>query len=126
MFPSVIKFLDDVKYDIVMSPGKIEDYLEACRIVGNTAVLPTSYCSSRFLDRWNAVRDRIEHLDSLKEFKNAKIPKRVRNGKDTVVKDLVEDLIGSTDVSDEEQELTKNPIARVQYMKKALSDDNIL
>ena len=72
------------------------------------------------------VRDRIEHLDSLKEFKNAKIPKRVRNGKDTVVKDLVEDLIGSTDVSDEEQELTKNPIARVQYMKKALSDDNIL
>ena len=112
--------MDNVKYDITMSPGKIEDYLEACEIVGDNAVLPTSYCSSRFLDRYDAVRDRIEHIDSLKEYySKAKTPR-------SKVKNHVDSVEEATDETDDEEELTGNPTARVEFMKKALSDGNII
>ena len=156
VFMKVIKFLDNVKYDIGKSPAKMEDYLEACDVVGDSAVIPSSFCKSRFLDRYEAINDRIDHIDSLREYyRSAKIPRKrkiageskkeeksvVEHSRDNIDNvrygvnnygsdgnsedDSVVDSDFNSDDTDED-ELTGNPSARVEYMKKVLDDDHIV
>ena len=142
VFPFVIKFIDNVKYDIGCSPGKLEDYLKFCDVVGDRRTIPVSYCTSRFLDRFEAVRDRLEHIDALQEYyDNAKIP-RCRNSKKKAEEAKIKDveLSDDSDSSDEdcinvdvafpddevEEDLKGNPSGRVKFMKKALEEGNII
>ena len=125
IFPEVIKLLENVKFDIGKSPGKIEDYIAACKVVGDKPVIPTSYCISRFLDRYEAIQDTIDHIDSLIEYyKEAKIPRKRTGIKDDVKKYKLEDDLEEEDNSDED--FRGNPAARVQYMKRILDDDHIV
>ena len=148
VFPFVIKFVDNVKYDIGYSPGKLEDYLKMCDIVGDRRTIPVSYCTFRFLDRFEAVRDRLEHIDALQEYyENAKIPRcrkkkvEINSEKKSGETKLIEaELSDDSDSSDEEsfnvdavfpddevvEELKGNPAGRVKYMKKALEEANIM
>jgi hypothetical protein len=38
-FFNVIKLLDNVKYDIFTSPGKLGDHLDCCKIAGDNPVI---------------------------------------------------------------------------------------
>ena len=127
-FPEVIKMLDNVKYDIGKSPGKLDDYIEACKTVGDKPVIPTSYCTSRFLDRYEAIQDRLDHIDALIEYyREAKIPRKRNGVKGDDLKcklyDVLED--DNMDESDDE-DLRGSPTARVEYMKQILDDDRIV
>ena len=140
VFPEVIKFVDNVKYDITCSPAKLETYLECCEKVGDRKTMPVSYCISRFLDRYEAVRDRLEHIDTLEEYySNASVPrsrgnmakhhpeKKSRTSKDIHAEES--DIEVSEDTEEDEDEngdLRGNPRGRVNYMKRVLSTQKIL
>ena len=68
VFSKIDRILKCIKYDIRASPAKIENYLKTCDGVGDSKKMPASYCSSRFLDRYKAIEDTLEHLDSYKEY----------------------------------------------------------
>ena len=137
VFPEVIKFLDNVKYDITCSPAKLETYLECCEKVGDRKTMPVLYCISRFLDRYEAVRDRFEHIDTLEEYYNNAILPRSRGNmaehflqkKSRTSKDIhaeESDIEVSEDSDSEEEDengdLRRNPHGRVSYMKKVLGN----
>ena len=67
-FPELDDLLKNIKYDIRTSPGKIERYLEVCEKIGEPIKMPVSYCTSRFLDKFQAVQDVLDHIETLKEF----------------------------------------------------------
>ena len=153
-FLNVIKLLDNVKYDICTSPGKLEDYLECCKIAGDNPVIPTSWCSSRFLDRYEAIQDRIDHIDTLIEYySRAKTPRKKQNApgtsttkhklndadefmnftqgeskyqktEDSVPRPDQENFMDEDD--DENVDLRGNPAGRVEFMKRILSAEHIV
>ena len=112
--------------------------------MGDRQTIPASYCTSRFLDRFEAVQDRLEHLDALQEYyENAKIP-RCRNKKSAEIKsgeaklaeaELSDDSESSVEeclnvefeiFDDIEEDMKGNPAGRVRFMKTALEESNII
>ena len=126
VFPGVIKFVNNIKYDINCSPAKLETYLEYCEHVGDRRTIPVSFCTSRFLDRFGAVRDALEHIDALEEYyRNANVP-RSRGGKTNNYESESTDVEGEASDPELEEDLKENPPGRVKYMKKALGEQSIM
>ena len=68
VFGDLDALLKCIKYDIRSSPKKIEIYLETCARVGELKAMLVSYCSSRFLDKYQSVNDVLKHMETLVEF----------------------------------------------------------
>ena len=136
VFPGLITLLKCIKYDIRSSPAKIERYLETCDVVGEVRKMPASFCESRFLDRYLAVTDLLEHIGTFKEFysRSAATAERLGSSDDTDTdsdgKDLSQSIslnIGnlSKDREKEGGNWKGNPSRRLDILRKSFLDPNV-
>ena len=59
--PVVDNTLSNVKHKIWSSPAKVDAYKEAAVAAGEDPIMPASYCASRWLDRYQACSDVVQH-----------------------------------------------------------------
>ena len=94
VFNQLDGFIKNIKYDIRSSPAKLERYLEVCEEVGEPRRFPLSYCTSRFLDKYQAIVDCLEHTETLKAYYSS-CPSGKRNinvsSEDEIESDVDED-----------------------------------
>ena len=126
VFPNLNTLLKCIKYDIRSSPAKIEEYLETCDKVGEPKKMPVSYCVSRFLDKYKAVSDTIEHINTFKEFYKDESSRYSGNSdsdddKDTpgLDLDLGEVRKGESDNHEKTENWKGNPNRRREILKKS-------
>ena len=68
--------MNNIKYEIRSSPAKVDEYIAAAREVGDNPTMPASFCTSGWLDRYDAATDVITHFDTLeKYYRDAKTPR---------------------------------------------------
>ena len=124
--------LSNVKHEIRSSPAKVDAYIEAAVEVGDDPVMPASYCASRWLDRYKACSDVVQHLDTLeKYYKDAKLPRQTVESRDTSPDNSSSNSESEESNLDkqlreakkEKAKFKKNPRARVEYMKEKFSPE---
>ena len=128
VYSDVVKVLTYLKYDIRASPAKIEDYINSCKVAEEKETKPVSFCISRWLDKYEAVDDIINHLESLKDYyRQARVVKR----KNTyTAQDTSEDSLTSSDEhtnkkKNKKDNFQRDPAKRVEYLKKVFLDNDV-
>merc|ERR1712080_44572 len=120
--------------EIRSSPAKVDEYIAAARKEGDKPALPPSFCQSRWLDRYKASTDVIEHFDTLEYYyKHAKTPRKKVEWRDTEREITDSDSYSDSDSDDDEStkldkqlqqakkmtaKFRKNPYERVVYQKE--------
>merc|ERR1712080_55174 len=127
--------------EIRSSPAKVDEYIAAARKEGDKPALPPSFCQSRWLDRYKASTDVIEHFDTLEYYyKHAKTPRKKVEWKDTAREYTDSDSYSDSDSDDDEEtkldkqlqeakkmtaKFRKNPYERVVYQKKMFGEQKV-
>ena len=94
---------NNIKYKIRSSSAKVDKYFAAAREVGDNPTMPASFCTSRWLDRYDTGTDVITHFDTLeKYYKDAKTPRNSKTNSEPEDKETSECESLSNESQDEE------------------------
>ena len=137
-FKEGLKIVDNVKWDISTSPSKLQRYLECCGEACEREVIPVAYNPSRYLAKYEAFRDRIDHIETLRIFYRVAAaaatpgPAPARNSEntgETLFETDDDALITSDDdeaeIVDPEESLRGNPKGRVRFLQTAFGRERI-
>ena len=137
-FKQGLKIVDNVKWDITTSPSKLERYLQCCAQACEREVIPVAYNPSRYLAKYEAIKDRMEHIETLRLFyRDAAAsaspapapPRNSENTGETLFESDEDALITSdeddTEIVDPEESLRGNPRGRVNFLKNVFGREQI-
>ena len=106
------------------SPGKVEDFQEICRNLGEKDTMPPSFCSSRWLDRHGCIVDILERIDTYREYYKQRTVPRSRK-KDDDISETGEDSDSSQEEEPKVKDFLKDPAGRVKFLKTKFVDPGI-
>ena len=148
------RIVDAVRADIALSPSKLAEYLKKCKSVGerevlaliifhnlkvimisSSQVIPAQYSTIRWLSGYEAFKDRLEHIGTLREYyenpppatprKNSSAPLDDPGSATSSDDDDDDDEDGEDGESDDEANLRSNASNRLQLLKRAFNDAHI-
>ena len=123
-FPNVVKILDITKNDLGRSSKKTETFLSICSHLGLDTIKPKKWCRSRFLSRYDAVKERRKRLVGYSEFYMDIQPpcKRRKGMKSSGRKSFLVSSEESSSSDSSEEDIRKPNAKKIVWIKEKLGD----